>query len=216
MNPTLPAVTPHSMVDCDCVEGWLATHLPAPDATDALVIFTDTRPLDQIGAWRHTQRLWQHRFSRTGPYQEPWQGLFVPLTARHKAMAARLHLLERPRVPLPYKPAEPPPTNTLNTKQLQALATALLHAEHVQLAALSRTPLAGILAQSSRDYLAAWALLGTWTCTLVWPTPDRAKRPKACCPSNQQLRERQPYLGAWARSSFEQGALCALVATPAT
>ena len=80
------------------------------------------------------------------------------------------------------------------------------------MAALSRTPLAGILAQSSRDYLAAWALLGTWTCTLVWPTPDHAKWPKACYSSNQQLRERQPYLGAWARSSFEQGALCARAA----
>ena len=28
-----------------------------------------------------TRRLWQHRFSRTGPHQEGWQGLFVPLTA---------------------------------------------------------------------------------------------------------------------------------------
>ena len=109
-------------------------------------------------------------------------------------MAARLHLLERPRVPLPFKPAEAPPTTTLNAKQQQALATALLHAEHVQLAALSRTPLAGILAQNSRDYLAAWALLGTWTCTLVWPIPERAKWPKACFAINDQLRERQPYL----------------------
>ena len=29
----------------------------------------------------HTHRLWQHRFSRIGPYKERWQGLFVPLTA---------------------------------------------------------------------------------------------------------------------------------------
>ena len=69
------------MVDYDCLEGWLATHLPAPETIDALVIFTDTRPLDQIGAWRHTHRLWQHRFSRVGPHKERWQGLFVPLTA---------------------------------------------------------------------------------------------------------------------------------------
>ena len=127
-------------------------------------------------------------------------------------MAARLHLLERPRTPLPYKPAEEPPNAALNTMQQQALATALLHAEHIQLAALSRTPLAGILAQSSHDYLAAWALLGTWTCTLVWPTPECAKWPKACLAVNEQLQERKPYLGAWARSSFEQGALCALAA----
>ena len=69
------------MVDYDCLEGWLTTHLPAPETIEALVIFTDTRPLDQIGAWRHTHRLWQHRFSRTGPHKERWQGLFVPLTA---------------------------------------------------------------------------------------------------------------------------------------
>ena len=46
----------------------------------------------------------------------------------------------------------------------------------------------------------------------MWPTPERAKWPKACCAINTQLRERQPYLGAWTRSSFEQGALCALAA----
>ena len=55
-------------------------------------------------------------------------------------------------------------------------------------------PLAGILAQSPRDYLTVWALLGTWTCALVWPTPDEAKWPKACYPCNVQLRERKPYL----------------------
>ena len=68
------------------------------------------------------------------------------------------------------------------------------------------------LAQNSHDYLAAWALLGTWTCTLVWPTPEYAKWPKACLAVNEQLQERKPYIGVWARSSFEQGALCALAA----
>ena len=118
-------------------------------------------------------------------------------------MAARLHLLERPRIPLPFKPAEAPPTAALNAKQQQALATARLQR--------SLAPRSLALAQDSHDYLAAWAL-GTWTCTLVWPTPERAKWPKACLAVNDQLRERQPYLGAWARSSFEQGALCALAA----
>ena len=295
------------MVDYDRLEEWLSIHLPANGSLDAIVIFTDTRPLDQIGAWRHTERLWQHRFSRMGPFRERWQGLFVPLTAdtgladvhctwggvfvaeaiaalrpawhillsdtdvaptalfeiqelvqlcaqichsslqaghpglivgteprqdinaglaifpgtaatpqpgclRRKVMVARLHLLQRTRTPLPSKPAEEPPNAALNTPQQQALATALLHAEHIQLAALSRTPLAGILAQNSHDYLAAWALLGTWTCTLVWPTPDTARWPKACLAVNEQLQGRKPYLGAWARSSFEQGALCALAA----
>ena len=72
----------------------------------------------------------------------------------------------------------------------------------------SRRCLARSLAQNSHAYLAAWALLGTWTCTLVWPTPETARWPKACLAVNEQLQERQPYLGAWARSSFEQGALC--------
>ena len=150
----------------------------------------------------------------TEPHQDINAGLAIfPGTAatphpgclRRKVMAARLHLLERPRTPLPFKPAEEPPNAALNTKQQQALATALLHAEHVQLAALSRTPLAGILAQNSHDYLAAWALLGTWTCTLVWPTPERAKWPNR---QRAASRAAAPYLGAWARSSFERGALC--------
>ena len=67
-------------------EGWLATHLPAPETIDP-----------QPGCLRR-----------------------------------RLHLLERPRVPLPFKPAEAPPTTTLNAKQQQALATALLHADRAK------------------------------------------------------------------------------------
>ena len=35
---------------------------------------------------------------------------------------------------------------------------------------------------------------------------------EACCPVNRVFAERKPYLGGWARSSFEQGALCALAA----
>ena len=44
------------------------------------------------------------------------------------------------------------------------------------------------------------------------PTPESARWPKACLAVNEQLQERKPYLEAWARSSFEQGALCALAA----
>ena len=62
------------------LEEWLDQHLPPPDSLDALAIFTDTRPLDQIGAWKHRERLWCHRFSRVGPCNERWQGLFAPLT----------------------------------------------------------------------------------------------------------------------------------------
>ena len=46
-----------------------------------MVIFTDKRPLDKVGAWKYTKRLLQHRFSRLGPSLERWRGIFVPLTA---------------------------------------------------------------------------------------------------------------------------------------
>ena len=93
---------------------------------------------------------------------------------------------------MPFKPAEEPPNAALKTTQQQALATALLH---IQLAALSRTPLAGILAQNSHDYLAAWALLGTWTCTLVWPTPETARWPKAVSQSTSNSWNESRTLG---------------------
>ena len=104
------------------------------------------------------------------------------------------------------------PPVTLSEQQFRAASSALTHATHVRMAALTRTPLAGIKASSSTEFLTAWAILGTWTCTRVWPTPDHARWPQACCPINQALAERKPYLGGWARSSFEQGALCALAA----
>lgn len=75
---------PHShasqMVDYDRLEEWLNQHLPPPDSLEALAILTNTRPLDKIGAWKHTERLGRHRFSRVGPCSERWQGLFVPLS----------------------------------------------------------------------------------------------------------------------------------------
>ena len=48
---------PASLVDYDVLAQWLAQHLPAADHLDALVIFTDTRPLDKVGAWKYTTRL---------------------------------------------------------------------------------------------------------------------------------------------------------------
>ena len=95
---------------------------------------------------------------------------------------------------------------------MASLLTAGEHADAVPYPALTRTPLAGLKARNPRDYLNAWALLGTWTCTRVWPTPMSRKWPKACLAATDQLKERHSYLGAWARSSFEQGALCALAA----
>ena len=58
--------------------------------------------------------------------------------------------------------------------------------------------------------------------TTLQPGPSSAHGPvpwcgphlsvPSCLAVNDQLRERQPYLSTWARSSFEQGALCALAA----
>ena len=77
---TTRIVTPPAWLT-DVLAQWLAQHLPATDNLDALVIFTDTRPLDKVGAWKYTKRLWQHRFSRQGPHHERWRGLYVPLTS---------------------------------------------------------------------------------------------------------------------------------------
>ena len=85
-----------------------------------------------------------------------------PGCLQQRVMAVRRHLLERQRVHLPRRADPPPPSTTLSDEQVFGLATALMHAEHNRMAALSRTPLAGILAQSPRDYLTAWALPVPW------------------------------------------------------
>ena len=94
-----------------------------------------------------------------------------------KIAAARRVLLEKPREELP--PAALIPSMTLSEQQFRAANSALFHATHVQMAALTRTPLAGIKASSSTEFLTAWAVLGTWTCTRVWPTPNHARWPQA-------------------------------------
>ena len=288
--PNYPESHPSRLVDYDVLAQWLAQHLPAPDQLDALVIFTDTRPLEKVGAWKYTKRLWQHRFSRQGPNHERWRGLFVPLTAdtglaevqctwggmfvaeaiaalrptwhlllsdidvaptalfevnelvnlcrliMHEGLgfgepglligtephqdinagmaifigststprpgtlwckiaAARRALLEKTCEELPNKPAALMPPVTLSEQQFRAANSAVLHAAHTQMAALTRTPLAGIKASSSSEFFTAWAV-----------------HPCVARPTNQALAERKPYLGGWARSSFEQGALCALAA----
>ena len=48
--PNYPQSDSSQMVDYDRLEEWLNQHLPPPDSLDALAIFADTRPLDQIGA----------------------------------------------------------------------------------------------------------------------------------------------------------------------
>ena len=157
----------------------------------------------------------------TEPHQDINAGMAIFLGSQNtprpgslwcKISAARRALLEKPREELPHKPAALMPPVTLTEPQFRAASSALTHAAHVRMAALTRTPLAGIKASTSTEFLTAWAILGAWTCTRVWPTPNHARWPQACCPINQALAERKPYLGGWARSSFEQGALCALAA----
>ena len=142
----------------------------------------------------------------TEPHQDINAGMAIfpgntdapkPGTLRRKVMAARRSLLEKPRVDLPAAPPALVPPVTLTEQQFRASQSAVTHARHLQMAALTRTPLAGIKAGNSKDYLVAWAILGTWTCTLVWPTPNKAKWPQACFPVNPRLTERRPYLGAW-------------------
>ena len=48
--PEYPQAHQSQMVDYDRLEEWLSIHLPASGSLEAIVIFTDTRPLDQIGA----------------------------------------------------------------------------------------------------------------------------------------------------------------------
>ena len=90
--PQYPDSHPTTLVDYDLLEEWLSQHLPQPEELDVLVIFTDTRPLHQVGAWQYTKRLWQHRFSKCGPHGERWQGLFVPLTGQTGLSEVQLYM----------------------------------------------------------------------------------------------------------------------------
>ena len=63
-----------------------------------------------------------------------------------KISAARRALLEKPREELPHKPAALMPPVTLTEQQFRAASSAMTHATHVRMAALTRTPLAGIKA----------------------------------------------------------------------
>ena len=66
-----------------------------------------------------------------------------PGTLRRKVMTARRMLLEKPRVDLPATPPALVPPATLSERQFRAAQSAVKHAQHLQMAALTRTPLAG-------------------------------------------------------------------------
>ena len=100
---------------------------------------------------------------------------------------------------------------TLSERQFRAVQSATLHVSHTQMSAL--TPLAGIKASSSAEFLTVWAILDTWTCTHVWHTCGlHLTHVGSKLLGQRVLAERKPYLGRWAGSSFEQGVLCALAA----
>ena len=113
-----------------------------------------------------------------------------PGTLWRKIAAARRVLLDKPREDLPGALAAlMPPVYNNPERQFRAIQSAMMHASHVRMAALTRTPLAGIKASSSTDFLTAWAVLGTWTCVRVWPTPDKARWLQACHPVNRALEQ---------------------------
>ena len=127
--------------------------------------------------------LFVHRFSFSGPLRSSFF-LFLPfpfpcpfgLPFRFSLFAtARRAPLEKAGEELPTTPAALMPPVTLRERQFRAAQNAVLHASHTQMSALTRTPLAG-KASSSAEFWIVWAILGTWTCTRVWPTPDHAAR----------------------------------------
>ena len=56
-------------------------HLPNLNDIHPIVLFTDTRPLSEITAWKKYKHLWRYRFSRCEPKPENWIGFYIPLSA---------------------------------------------------------------------------------------------------------------------------------------
>ena len=91
--PEYPEAHQSQMVDYDRLEEWLNTYLPAPGHLDAIVIFTDTRPLDQIGAWRHTDRATvAPQIQPHGTVQGALAGALRPAHSRNRPNGRALHL----------------------------------------------------------------------------------------------------------------------------
>ena len=80
---------------------------------------------------------------------------------------------------------------------------------------LALSPLFGTVAQHSIDVIIAWALIGEWSCRVLFPPPDgpwpRHGHPQ--CIGDFYV-QRAPSLTAWARACFEQGALSSLLYLP--
>ena len=80
---------------------------------------------------------------------------------------------------------------------------------------LALSPLFGTVAQHSIDVIIAWALIGEWSCRVLFPPPDgpwpRHGHPQCI---GEFYVQRAPSLTAWARACFEQGALASLLYLP--
>ena len=77
---------------------------------------------------------------------------------------------------------------------------------------LALSPLMATCTQYSLDFCLAWALIGEWTSRILFPVPKgpwpRHGHAAALLP---KYRARSPRIVAWARASFEQGALPSLL-----
>ena len=73
----------------------------------------------------------------------------------------------------------------------------------------------GTVAQHSIDVIIAWALIGEWSCRVLFPPPE-GQWPRYGHPQfiEELYTQRAPSLTAWARSCFEQGALASLLYLP--
>ena len=127
----------------------------------------------------------------------------------HKVKHSRQQLLKQQRRRLQHRVGPQKSVHGMPRDQMAALLTATEHADAVPRAALSRTPLAGLKAQAPR---LPTCLDAPWNMDLCSRFAHIRIREMAYFPATEKLKERNPYLGAWARSSFEQGALCALAA----
>ena len=80
---------------------------------------------------------------------------------------------------------------------------------------LALSPLFGTVAQHSIDVIIAWALIGEWSCRVLFPPPE-GQWPRYGHPQfiEELYTQRAPSLTAWARSCFEQGALASLLYLP--
>ena len=100
-------------------------------------------------------------------------------------------------------------------QEFLGLLTGFLHrtlsSQWVQ-SGLALSPLVATCTQYSVDFCLAWALIGEWTSRILFPVP------KAPWPRHghagallRQYQARSPRIVAWARATFEQGALPSLL-----